>query len=136
MTPEAAKDAMLDVFKAAWDTTGFPAVYDDKPGNKPTSETVWARATIQHGDSFQSSIAGAAGQRRYTDTGFVFVQVFAPVGDGSTACLQAAQLVRNAYQDSRHPNVWFRNVRLKEVTDKGAFVSINVEAAFSYDDVR
>ena len=136
MTPAQAVDVILGVFKAAWDGTGFPAVYDDVPGKKPTSETVWARATVRHATGNQSSIGGDVGSRRYTSRGTVFVQIFAPVGDGSTACYAAAQLVLNAYRDARNPDVWFTEQRMREVGSDGAFEQINVLATFSYDDVR
>ena len=136
MTPEQAVDAILDIFKAAWDPTGFAAVYGDKPGTKPPSEALWARATIQHATGDQSSLAGETGTRRYTEEGTLTVQVFAPVGDGSTECYRAATLVRDAYRDARHPNVWFRNARIQEVGASGAFDQINVLATFSYDTVR
>lgn len=133
MTPEEAEDIILGIFKTAWDPR--PAVYDDDPGNIPTGEVVWARATIRHATGRQSSLAGAIGTRRFTDEGTVFVQVFAPVGDGSTACMAAAREVQNAYRDARS-RVWFRDVRLNEVGASGAFYQINVLATFSYDDVR
>lgn len=134
---EQAIDIILGIFKAAWDPLAFPAVYDDLPDNKPTSETVWARATIRHADGRQASLSGAHATRRYKAVGTVFVQVFAPVGDGSTACYEAAKVVLDAYRDARNPDVWFRDVRLKEIGNgKGAFTQINVEATFSYDEVR
>lgn len=136
MTPEQAVDAIFDIFKAAWDPTGFPAVYSDKEGEIPASETVWARATIKHATGNQSSLAGEVGTRRFTATGIVTVQVFAPVGDGSTECYKAALLVQSAYEDARHPNVWFRGVRIQEVGESGAFQQQNVTATFSYDHVR
>lgn len=136
MTPEQAVDAILDIFKAAWDPTGFPAYYTDKGGEKPTSETVWSRATIRHATGNQSSLAGEVGTRRFTDTGALIVQVFAPVGDGSTECYRAATLVRDAYRDAKHPNVWFREQRIQEVGGDGAFFQINVLVTFSYDNVR
>lgn len=136
MTPERAQDIILGVFKTAWDTTGFPAVYTDVPGEKPTSETVWARATIRHATGRQTSLAGDVGTRRFTDKGTVFVQVFAPVGDGSTACYAAARLVQNAFRDAKGLDVWFTDARMNEVGSDGAFEQINVLATFSYDDVR
>jgi hypothetical protein len=136
MTFDEARDIILGFFKAAWDPTGFPAVYTDVPGSVPTSETVWARATIRHATGNQGSLAGDQATRRWNRTGTVFIQVFAPVGDGSKAGYDAAQLVVNAFQAARHPNVWFRDVRMNEAGTSGAFEQLNVLATFSYDDVR
>jgi len=136
MTFDEARDIILGVFKAAWDPTGFPAVWTDLPGSAPTSETVWARATIRHATGAQASLAGENGARRWARTGTVYIQVFAPVGDGSKAGYEAAQIVVNAFQASRHENVWFRDVRMNELGTSGAFEQLNVLATFSYDDVR
>lgn len=135
LTPLQARDIIFRVFKTAWDTTGYSAVWDDKNGEKPTSEEPWARATIQHAIGGQASLAGASGTRRYTEEGTLFVQVFAPVGDGSTECYELATLVRNAYRDAKE-SVWFRDVRIEEQGTSGAFTQINVMATFSYDEVR
>ncbi len=136
MTSEEAVDVIFGIFKDVWDLTGFDAVYDDKPGQKPVTETVWARATVQHSTGRQSSLAGALATRRYTETGTVTVQVFAPIGAGRTECYQAAERVRDAYRDARNPEVWFRNARIVEAGSEGAFTQINVLATFSYDQVR
>lgn len=136
MTFDEARDIILGVFKAAWDPTGFPAVWADVPGSASTSETVWARATIRHATGRQASLAGADGARRWSRTGTVYIQVFAPVGDGSKAGYEAAQIVVNAFQASRHSNVWFKDVRMNEAGTSGAFEQLNVLATFSYDDVR
>jgi hypothetical protein len=133
MTPIEARDIILGIFKAVWDPR--LALYTDVPGQVPTGEVVWARATIKHATGRQTSLGGPAG-KKYTDRGTVFVQVFAPVGDGSTACYAAAQEVRNAFRDANHPDVWFTNARLNEVGSAGGFDQINVTATFSYDDVR
>lgn len=136
MTFDEARDIMLAVFKAAWDPTGNPVFWTDVPGKKPPSERVWARVTIRHATGHQGSLKGAAGTQRWNRTGTIFVQVFAPVGDGSTAGYTAAQIVVNAYQAARNPDVWFRNVRMNEVGASGAFEQFNVLVDFSYDDVR
>lgn len=136
LTTLEARDVILGIFKTAWDTTGYAAHYSDKTGEIGTSEAPWARATLQHTTGNQSSLAGASGTKRFTETGLLFVQVFAPVGDGSTRCYELAQLVRNAFRDARHPEVWFRNVHLEEVGISGVFQQINVISTFSYDEVR
>jgi hypothetical protein len=136
VTFDEARDTILGIVKAAWSLTGYPIVWSDVPGEIPTSETVWARATIRHATGRQGSLHGANNTRRWNRTGTIFVQVFAPVGDGSTAGYIAAQSMADALQAAKDPDVWFRNVRMNEVGTSGAFEQLNVLADFSYDDVR
>ncbi len=136
MNPLEAIDTVFGIVKAAWDQTGFKMLYDDKTGEIPTNEAPWARATIQHVAGRQSSLSDQSGTKRHTETGLLTVQVFAPVGDGSTRCYELATLLRNALREVRHSEVWFRNVYFNEIGTDGAFRQINVLATFSYDDVR
>lgn len=136
MTPIEARDVIFGIFKTIWDTTGFEAIYPDKTGYLPTGEMPWARATIQHATGKQSSLSGSSGTKRFTETGIVTIQVFTPVGDGSTASYQLATLVRDAYRDALGPIVWFRDVQIHEVGISGASFQNNVLATFSYDEVR
>lgn len=136
MTFQEAVDRILTVFKQAWDPTGYPAIYTDVGGAPPGHKTVWARAVVRHALGGQASLMGDDNVRRWERTGTVFVQVFAPIGAGSTSAYAAAQVVADAYQSARDPDVWFRNVRINEAGGQGAFQQINVLADFTYDDVR
>lgn len=131
-----AKDTILTVFKAVWDAyPGTPAaLYPDVPGRPPPVDKLWARATVQHHAASQTSLGGV-GTRRFTATGLVWVQVFAPSGDGSTGATTAAQAIVNAYRDARLA-VWFRNVMLVDMGGDGAFSRVDVKADFLYDDIR
>lgn len=75
------------------------------------------------------------GTKRYTQTGTLWVQVFAPVGDGMVTAYGLAQAVVNAYRTARG-TVWYRNARMQEVGSSGAFEQINVLTDFTYDDTR
>lgn len=132
-----AKDAILTVFKTVWDSyPGTPiALYPDIPGDPPAGEVLWARATVQHATGAQSSLASDIGTRRFTAKGFLWVQVFAPTGDGSSAALTAAQAIVNAYRVARLA-VLFRDVGLIEMGRDGAFTRVDVKANFEYDDIR
>jgi len=129
-----ARDIIFGFFKDVWDPR--EAVYGDIPGKIPPSESTWARVSIKHVIGGQSSLSGESGTRRFTNQGTVFFQIFAPVGDGSTACYTAAQEVLDAFREAQHPDVWFRDAKLVEVGADGAFNQINVSVTFSYDDVR
>lgn len=137
MSYSEARDAMLKVFMDAWVPLGFPAVFTDVPGEVPTTQTTWARATLRHADGGQASLTGPInGCVRWNNEGTIWIQVFAPVGDGSSAAYDAAHVVAVAYQGARDQEVWFRNVRINEVGTRGAFEQINVLIDFTYDDVR
>lgn len=136
MTADQARDEMLAVFKAAWDATAAASNvgYPDKPFNPP-SNAAWARVSLRHANGRQSSLAGAMGTKRYTQTGTLWMQVFAPVGDGMVTAYGLAQAVANAYRTARG-TVWYRNTRMQEVGSSGAFEQINVLTDFTYDDTR
>lgn len=134
MTPDQARDEMLAVFKAAWDTTGYVAVYSDVPGSVPSAEDPWARATIRHSTGGQSGFGGSA-VRKFTQAGTLIVQVFAPVGDGLSKAYELAQLLLLAYSQSQG-TVWYRRMRIQEAGNDGAFEQINVLIDFTYDDQR
>lgn len=134
MTPDQARDEMLAVFKAAWDTTGLQATYTDIPGSVPDTEAAWARVTIQHADGGQTGF-GATEVKRFTNVGILTVQVFAPKGDGKTEAYRLAQLVLVAYCQARG-SVWYRKQRIREAGSDGAYEQINVLADFNYDDQR
>lgn len=130
-----ARDVILEVFKAAWDTTGFAATYTDVPGSTPTTETTWARVTLRHTTGAQTSLTGGLGVQRYTNKGFVWVQIFSPIGDGSVAGYSASQVVVSAFRDAKTA-VLFRNVSFNEAGNDGAFERFDVKAQFEYDEVR
>ena len=133
MTFDEARDAILAVFEAAW--TPRVAVYTDVPGDVPKAAVVWARPTIRHVIGRQGSLTGALGTIRWERKGFIWVQVFSPVGDGGKAGYDAAQVLVNAYQAARG-SVWYRNVRMNEAGTDGAFERFDVKADFEYGDVR
>lgn len=136
MTPLEARDIIFNVFKTVWDATGFIAVYDDVPSTPPNTDTSWARVTMQHFSGRQASLAGELGARRWENRGLVTAQIFAPIGDGKTQVYTLSELVRNGYRDAKNLSVWFRDPRINEVGNDGAWEQINVLVNFEYDDVR
>lgn len=132
-TPEQARDEMLAVFKAAWDPTGYTAIWSDIPGTVPASEAPWARVTVRHQDGRQGSLSNQAGVTRHTYTGTLFVQLFVPVGQGLTLGYTLARLVVQAYRTARGA-VWYRRQQFREAGNSGAFEQINVTVEFTYDD--
>lgn len=133
MTPDAARDEMLAVFKAVWDVTGYAVAWSDIPGGKPpAAEEPWARVTLRHGPGGQSSLADSSGAKQHTLRGTLWVQLFVPIGQGVTKGYELAHTVLSAYRAARGA-VWFTNHRFREAGNSGAFEQINCLIDFSYD---
>lgn len=131
MTFDEARDLMLKVFNDVW--TPRAVAWTDVPGDP--SEAIWARPVVRHAVGRQGSLADDTGQIRYERRGILWIQIFAPIGDGSTSGYAAAQEVVNAYQAAKL-DVWFRNVRLEEMGNDRAGERFDVKADFEYEDVR
>ena len=134
MTFDEACDTMQTVFKTVWDPR--VAVYPDVPGSVPPQDAVlWARVNIKHAVGRQGSLTGGLGTTVWERRGTLWIEVYAPVGDGLKAGRDAAQEIVNAYQAERS-GIWYRNIRMVEMGTDGAFERFDVKADFEYRDVR
>ncbi len=130
------RDLILQPLHDAWQAADYgPILYTDVGGKVPDSNVVWARAILRHVSGGQASLACFDGKSRWANQGTLFVQVFGPIGDGSTAAYDAAQLVASAYKGKRSGGVWFRNPRINEVGTTGDFEQINFMTEFNYDQI-
>jgi len=139
MNATEAVDAMGKIFRDKWIALSYPesrVKWTNVPGEKPTGELPWARVIVQHVTGNQASLRGGIGTRRFRATGFITCQIFTPIGDGSVASYDVGQSIQDAFRVAQHSNLWFKNIRFREVDSGDAvFVQTNVIADFSYDDV-
>lgn len=129
---------VLTIFKTAWDATGFPALYENVPGEPPKTQTPWARIVLRHSGGGQGSLSGALGQQRWDRNGVLIVQVFVPNGEGLSQAYSLAKIVLDAYEGVSSPlrGVWFRNARINEVGSDGEWFQVNVLVDFVYEEIK
>lgn len=100
----------------------------------------YAAVFIKHLAAPQATFRGPYAQsQRYTSTGFVTVQVFAPISsrNGTPTAEKMAIIAQSAYRGGSTPDgIWFTNVVAKEVGAGEGYYQFNVVANFSYDTVQ
>lgn len=137
LTFEQARDEIMTVFKTAWDTTTYPAVYEDTKAARPSSQTPFARPILRHVTGSQASLTGGLGTSRFQREGILTVQIYTPQGSGLTSGYSLVKIVADAFEGTATPGgVWFRDVRLNEIGADGDFFVINVLIDFEYDEVK
>lgn len=135
-TFEVAMDEILGVFKTAWDTTGFVALYENIAEAIPTTQVSWARATLRNSTGRQATLSGANAAQRYRREGFLTVQIFIPIGEGLPQAYSLSKVVTDAFQGTTTASeVWFRNIRVNEIGPDGEWFQTNVIIDFTYDEV-
>lgn len=139
---EQAKDAILTVFKTAWDTiTPSPpaVIYQGTKKDTPDGDESFVRVWLQHTDGFQSTVGGAGG-RRFRAEGSLSFFVHTPLklDDGGTLAYQYAKVLQDAYEgkSTGGDQVEFRRVRLIEVGTDGTWYRVNVLMDFDYDRIK
>lgn len=135
MTFDEARDAMQAIVKVVGDAQSVILRYPDVPGDPPTTSVVWARVNVLHATGRQGSLTGAHGTVRYQRQGTLWIQLFAPPGDGNAAGYSKSQEFVNALQAYRG-DIWFRNVLMSEAGADGTWQRFDIKATFQYDDVR
>jgi len=139
LTRTEAVDSILSLFKAAWDTTGYEAKYDNVACKSapPDTQEPWARVVLRHTTSRQASLAGESGNRRFRRTGVLTIQVFEIAGNGLTGLENTAIIVRDTFEGVTSPEgVIFRDVTINEVGPDGDFFQTNVVVSFEYDEIK
>lgn len=144
--PEA-KDEMFGLFKTKWEAdtpaiNGAVAIPVQWPGvdkqAPPAADGAYAAIFIKHGQSRQATL-GETGNRRFTRTGLIIVQCFAPIsrGDASTFAENAAIIARDAYEGvGTDSGIWFRNARVTEIGSDKTWYQFNMVVEFQYDELK
>ncbi len=137
-TFDQANNEILALFKTAWDTTGFIALYENLEGAKPITQVAHAKVTVRYGKGGQVSLANGAGNKRFERNGILTVQIFIPNGQGLSQGYTLGKTVTDAFEGkSTSPgNVWFRNVHLKPIGPDGEWYQLNAIVEFLYDEVK
>lgn len=144
-TYSEAVDAILEVFKTAWDANApNPTLVDYQNVSvannvklPPDAELSWARVTLEHLDGGQGSLSGGLGTQRYDRDGNLTIQIFTPAGTGLSEGHSLAKIVTDAYDGIATSNgVWFRNARVNEIGPDGDWYQINVIIDFNYDEIK
>lgn len=137
-TRQQARDEILAVVKAAVDayntahSASVAVIYDDVDANKPDGTVTWIRAIVKHGPTPQQTL-GAAGNRRFLNTGMLFAQVFTPFGDGNTVQDPLSDALIKALRQHQG-ETWFHGVAGKDVGKDGPWFQVNVTTEFLYHE--
>jgi hypothetical protein len=78
-------------------------------------------------------------KNRYDVTGLLFIQIFCPRSDmeAMQKGRQLSEIVKNAYRGVHTLNdVWFRNVRIKELEPEASFLQFQVIAEYEFSEER
>lgn len=126
-----AQDEILAHVKAAWEgQTSAPLEYDNIDSQRPESVTTFGRATVR----FRDGDIAALGTGMHRITGFIFVQVFVPHGDGKSGAYAIAQALVDALRvPGQVNNIWFRRPGAEDIGSDGTYYQVNVKAEFTFD---
>ena len=139
-TFDDVKAAFADFTRTAWAAAltaaslpaSTPLTYDNLNFDPPQGP--WARLTVKHIRADRATLGSVA--CRFRREGQTFVQVFIPIGGGTqTADILAESLVEAFENAAAIDNIWFRNVRMREVGPDGTFYQVNVELDFTFDRI-
>jgi len=138
---QAAFDSILAQFKTVMDISrpnvpiAWPNVeFTPKDDYDEATHEAWARITAQNAGSVQKTI-GAVGSRRWRVSGIVFVQIFAPLGNGANEGLAIADDVVTALRGITTSGVRLKASTVEAVGRDTAFYQVNVNTPFEYDEL-
>jgi hypothetical protein len=135
-TVENARDEMYALAKTAFEGR-CELVYDDAKAKKPNGPDPWARATVRHTNGGESSISRGNGKGRYTRIGTLYLNLFAPPGDGLRVLDPLVKVALDAYEGKTTPSgIWFTKAQVREMGVVNGLAQVNVLVNFSYDEVK
>lgn len=146
MTNDEAYRAALRTFQDAWDTITptVPPVKFPNVALSPTLQatidagaTAWARISWKPNTRKQTAINGSVGNRLFTQTGIMIVEVYTPSGDGCKLDRTLTRLVERAFEGISTLNgLWFRNVGTNPGEADGTMWHSNVIIPWEYQEIR
>jgi len=113
----------------------FPRIVYKEPVNPSVH---WGQVSIQSVMSSQTAFGSGNKQRRYTEDGLIFIQLFAPKSEieGAEQQDQLAHIMRAAFRGRSVPGkIWFRNARINDLDPEDEMLRLNVVAEYEYNEI-
>lgn len=107
-------------------------VWPDKPDTIPVGEK-WIRPIVRTAYSRQTSLSNSNGIRKFTRTGVLSIDCYAPVGDGNVEVNNLANIYQVGLEKLQSSPIWYRNIRSIENGKEGSSSRVSVMADFEYD---
>lgn len=132
----AGKDAIVKTFNDVWTVLGggVAVQYDNQVDLKPKNTDSWLRFNIFYAESPQTSL-GQSGSRRFTEMGFLRIEINTQAGKSTDTSDALAQIVIDAFkgQTDDGGTIQFKNVKHREVGVDGNWFRADVLVDFEYD---
>lgn len=135
-TYQEAQDEMFGLFKAAWDTTGLEAHYQEVREQKTITQNSWACVFLGSVDSRQSALSSDEGNRKFTRECNLLIQLFTHHGKGLQTINTLCKLVTDAFEGVPTQKVFVRNTQVSSSRRDGSFVQTNITINFTYDEIK
>lgn len=111
-----ARDQVFTILKTALDGIAFPlnrVSWDDAPTLSPVGNNSAVYVEMRHTGGAQASLANHGGERKWTNSGTLFITVDTPREEGGNEMDNLLGVIQEAYEGSTTPgSVWFRNARI------------------------
>ena len=135
LTPDQVDKSIQNAFFLAWGKS-TPIAWDNLDFDEEAQNLPWVRLNVQF-TTGSISCLGRIGFRQFRNEGFVFVQIFTPVGGGKSANTILATEARNVFRGGLFAGgLWFRNETIVDVGPDGKWYQQNVSVEFSFDEAE
>ena len=147
---DEVRNEIFALFNAAWEANTAAIVgyvpevrwQGVQERDLPESSKFWVRVskqTVFEEQATLSTCEGKPGQKKYTASGLVFVQLFCPKSNAQAVELgqKLAKVARNAFRGKTTPGkIWFRNARINDgIPPEELYERFNVVTEFEYDEL-
>lgn len=139
ITYKAARQTILDRFKAQWDilhASDVPVAWPNVPFDPavdfdPASHVGWVAITVHPGETLQASISGST--RRWRTPGVATVQIYTPAGSDDEQALDIADDVATALRGVTTSGVVLKATSINVIGAEGDWYRVNAHTSFRYD---
>lgn len=131
MSAETERAAVEGRFTAQWTGTPLAHVVFDNIAYVPVQGTPYVRLSIRPGNSERITI----GSREHRTVGLIVVQIFTPLGQGTSDARVLAEQAAAIFRDQEFGGVLCRSASIQNVGQSTDWNQFNVTVPYQRDEV-
>ena len=131
------RDRLLTPLKTVVAAQSLYAIYDDTAKEVPDVASVaWVRISVKHANGTRTSLGRKNGSGKFTQSGFVFIEIYTPRDNGLTNSDLYSAAFADSLRNFSDGDIWIGDVSAIEVGEDGSWFRSDVVAEFTYDLIR